>query len=154
RQEVGPQSLVIEALVRFRDGRSSPRRVERASGEEIRAGLSGISERETASNQTPQPAVRSWCDRLRTEGMPVRLPPPCLVVAQPSTEVRHLRSPRHAVVRFPAVHGLGLLARQSLTHVEIVRLGVHDGETLVHLTFTCDAVTVSASLTCRPASAE
>ena len=30
RQEVGPQSLVIEALVRFRDGRSGPRRVERA----------------------------------------------------------------------------------------------------------------------------
>jgi hypothetical protein len=50
-EEVGPQSLVIEALVRFRDGRSGPRRVECAGGEEIRARLSGVGQRETASDQ-------------------------------------------------------------------------------------------------------
>ena len=44
-QEVGPQAPVIEALVRFRDGRRGPRRVECTCGEEVRAGLSGVGER-------------------------------------------------------------------------------------------------------------
>jgi hypothetical protein len=51
----------------------------------------------------------------------LRLPPERLVVAQLSTEERHLRSPWNPVVRFPAVRGIELLLGESVTHVEIVK---------------------------------
>ena len=37
REEIGPQSLVVEALVRLDGGRPRPHRVERAGGDEVRA---------------------------------------------------------------------------------------------------------------------
>src|SRR5919109_1598458 len=115
-QEVGPQSLVIEALVRFGDGRSGPGRPERAGGEEGGAGFAGVGEREPTPDRTgSRPFTRD--DRLRSNRMALRLAPPRLVVAQTSTEVRHLRSPWDAVVGFPAMRGLELLPRGSLGHV-------------------------------------
>jgi hypothetical protein len=56
-QKVGPESLVIEALVRFDDGGSGPRRVECACGEEVRAGLSGVGELQPAPDESRRPTV-------------------------------------------------------------------------------------------------
>ena len=104
-QEVGPQSLVVEALVRLDRGRSRPRRVERAGGEEVRAGLTGVVEREAAADGTRRLSF-TRNDRLRSDRVAVRLTPPRLLVAQPPAELGHLRPTRHAVVGFPTVRGL------------------------------------------------
>ena len=63
-QEVGPQPLVIEALVTFDDRRSGLRRVERARGDEVRAGLLGVGEREAAADGSCRRTVGSRCDRM------------------------------------------------------------------------------------------
>ena len=119
-QEVGPQPLVVEALVRLDDGRSRPRRVERAGGEEVRAGLPRVGEREAASDGTYRHAAGFRHDRLRADRVAVRLAPARLVVAQPASERGHLRPPRHPVLGLPAVRGLELLLGESVSHVEIV----------------------------------
>src|SRR5438128_579361 len=67
-----------------------------------------------------RPAARLRRDRLRTDRVPLCLTPPRLVIAEPSTELGHLRSPRHPVVRLPAVRSLELFLGGHLTHVDIV----------------------------------
>ena len=106
RQEVGPQALVIEALMRFDEGRPCPCRTEGIRREQVRAGLVGVGERQTAADRSRRRTARSRCVRLRADGMSVRLAPLRLVVARSSAELGHLRSPRHAVVGFPAVRSL------------------------------------------------
>ena len=119
-EEVGPQPLVIETLVRFRRGRSGPRRLERAGGDEVRPGLAGVVEGKPTSDR-PHRFVGLRHDRLRTDRVPVSLAPLRLVEAQRSAELGHRRSPRHVVVRFPAVRSLELLLGNSRGHVDIVR---------------------------------
>ena len=51
-QELRPQSLVIEALVRFDDGRASLGRLVCGGGEEGRAGVAGVLEREATPGRT------------------------------------------------------------------------------------------------------
>ena len=120
RQEVGPNSLVIEALVTFGDGRSGPRRVECARGQEVRAGLFGIGERKAAPDRSGRFTFGSRGDRLRTDRVSLRLTPPCLVVAQPPTELGQLRFPRHTVFGFPAMQGLELFLGENVRHGGIV----------------------------------
>jgi hypothetical protein len=71
-QELGPQSLVVEALVRLDEGRPCPRRRERGRGEERRAGLARVIERQAAPERTRWlPLARN--DRLRTASRTMRL---------------------------------------------------------------------------------
>ena len=51
RQQVGPQPLVVEALVRLDERRSRPRSVERAGGDEVRARLARVLERQAAPDR-------------------------------------------------------------------------------------------------------
>ena len=106
REEIGPQSLVVEALVRL-DGRCPGlRRVERARTDEVRPGRLPVRERHPAPDESCLATVGPGSDRLRTDGMPVGLTPLRLVVAHPSAERGHLRTPWYVVVAFPAVSAL------------------------------------------------
>src|SRR6266516_6774550 len=49
-EQVGPEALVVEALVRLGIRRSRSRRRKRTGGEEVRAGLLRVRERETAAD--------------------------------------------------------------------------------------------------------
>jgi len=113
-QEVRPQPLMIEALVRLDEGRSRPRRGEGAGGDEVRAGLARVGERQPAPDGRTVPPGRGaiGCDPI---GCPF-FSRPRLLLTQPATELGHLRPTRHAVVRFPAVGGLKLPPRRSVTH--------------------------------------
>ena len=117
RQEIGPQALVIEALVTLDERRPRPRRVECLCREEVRAGLLRVVDRQAATDGSRR-AVGSRRDRLRTDGVPVGLAPLRLVVAQPAAELGHRRLSRHVVVGFPAVRALELLPRQRRRHAE------------------------------------
>ena len=55
RQEIGPQPLVIEALVTLDQRRSCTHRVKCAWGDEVRAGLSGEGERKAAPDESRRP---------------------------------------------------------------------------------------------------
>src|ERR1700752_3476443 len=101
-EELCPQALVIEALVRFDDRGASRRRLVRGGGEEGRARLAGVLEREA----TPGWPGRRACardDRLGADRVPVRLPPPRLVETHAWPVVGHLLAPRYAVLGLPAV---------------------------------------------------
>ena len=124
RQQVGPEPLVVEALVRFGDGRPRPRRLQRVPIQEVRAGLPRVVERKTTPDQ-PHPSTRLRRDRVRPDGMPSTLPPARLVIAHPPTKLRHPRPPRHPILGFPAVRGLKLLLSERCVHVEIVRSTLH-----------------------------
>ena len=63
-EELGPQSLVVEALVRFDEGRSRSCSVERVRGDEGRAGFLRVVERETAPDGSRGPGVGSRGNRL------------------------------------------------------------------------------------------
>src|SRR5436190_24352227 len=102
---------MVESLMGFDGGHSGPRRLERAGGEEVRAGLPTVIEREPAPDEPGRLSVAFGDDRLRSDGMAVRHAPPGLDVSQPTSEVGHLRSPGHSIVRFPAVRGFELLLR-------------------------------------------
>ena len=114
-QEVGPQSLMVEALVSFGHGRSGSRRLEGSSGEKGGAGLTGVGEREAASDGSSRLAVQPRCDRLEADGMTVCLTPKRLFVAQPSPEGGQVGLSGNSIVGFPAMHRLELLPRR-LTH--------------------------------------
>src|SRR5258706_5570024 len=108
-EELGPQSLVIEALVRLAYRRPGSRSLERGRREEVRARLFRVVERETVPHGPRRAGAGFGCDRLRTDRVVVGLPPLRLVVARPSTERGHRRTPRHLVLLVPAVRGLELL---------------------------------------------
>jgi hypothetical protein len=114
-QEFRPQALVIEALVRFDGGRARPRRVACGGGEEGRAGVARVLEREATPGRTGRRAF-TRDDRLRADRVPVRLAPLRLVVAQPPTEVGHLGPPRHAVDLLPAVRGFEVFPGRCVSH--------------------------------------
>ncbi len=118
---------MIEALVRFDDGRAGPRRVKCACGEEVRAGLFGVGERQAAPNWSRRRTLGSRCDRLRADRVPVGFTPLRLVVAQRSTKLGQLRSPRHAVFGFPAMRGHELLLGESRDHADIVESTLMNG---------------------------
>src|SRR5205823_11451915 len=63
RQEVGPQTLVVEALVRLRDRRARACRRERAGGDESGTGVAPVIEREPATDE-PDRCARSRNHRL------------------------------------------------------------------------------------------
>lgn len=119
-QQVGPQPLVIEALLAFDERRSCSRGGERVGGEEVGAGFSAVVEWKAASDEAHVLVGGARCDRLRTDRVPMRLTPLRLVVAKPATELGHLRPPRHAVLGLPAVRGLEFLLGGNLGHVVIV----------------------------------
>ena len=118
-QQIGPPALQVHALMRLFDRRPSLRRAESADGKEVRAGLSGVREREATSDEPHRPAIGLRRDRLRTDRVALSLTPLRLVVAEPSTKIGHLRSPRHAVVRLPAMRSLELLLGENFPHVAI-----------------------------------
>ena len=70
----------------------------------------------------PRPLAAFRCDRLRSDGMALRVTPLRLPVPDPSSELSHLRPPRHPVAGFPAVRGLEFLLGERVPHSEIVRL--------------------------------
>ena len=114
-EQVGPKSLVIEALVRLSGRRTNPCRCQGSRRDEVRSGVRRVLERHPASGRTsPRSLPRD--DRLRADGVSVRLTPPGLVVARAPTERRHLRAARHVVVVLPAVRGLELFSRDVLSH--------------------------------------
>ena len=111
RQEVGPQPLVVEALVGLGDRRARAGGGERAGGEEAGTRVAPVVEREPAADE-PDRCARSRHDRLGADRVTVRLAPLRLVVAQPAAVRRHRRSSRHAIVGLPAVRGLELPLRR------------------------------------------
>src|SRR5207253_10721527 len=96
------------------------RRFERRNGQEVRAGLFGVGQRKAAPDEPYGRSVGFRRDRLRSDRVSLRLAPLRLVVAQPSTKLGQLRSPRHAVFRLPAVRSLELLLGENLRHVDIL----------------------------------
>jgi hypothetical protein len=123
-QQLGPESLVIEALVPFDGGRPGSRRIQCRRGEEGRAGLSRESQGKTTPDESRRTSLRSGGDRVRPDRIPVCFAPLRLVVALPPPELRHRRLPWHVIVRLPAVRGLEHFPRQLLGHGEIVRRAV------------------------------
>jgi hypothetical protein len=117
-QQVGPEALVVEALVRFGDGGPGPGRRQGVGVEEGGAGLAGVVEREAAPDRPRRLAAGPGHDRLGPDGVAVGLAPPRLVVAQPAAEPGHGRAPGHLVVGLPAVRGLQLLSRHRRSHAE------------------------------------
>src|SRR4029079_348831 len=88
--------------------------------EQIRARLGGVCERQAAADGSCRRPAGPRCVGLRADGISVRLAPLRLVVAHSSAELGHLRSPRHAVVSFPAVRSLELFLGGSPGHAGIV----------------------------------
>jgi hypothetical protein len=111
---------VVKALMRLDERGSGLCRLESAGGEEVRAGLSRVGERQAAPDEARRSTFGSRRDRLRTDRVPVSFTPLCLVVAQPPPELGQLRSPRDMIFGFPAVRGLELLLGGIRSQVDIV----------------------------------
>ncbi len=109
-EQVGVETLVVEPLVALGARGSRSRRGESAGGEEVRAGLLRVGQRQAAADGAGRGSL-ARDDRLRSDRVPVRFAPAGLVEAEPPAEGRHLRAARGAVVGFPAVRGLQLPER-------------------------------------------
>lgn len=120
RQEVGPQALMIEALMRLDDCSSSACGFEGSGGQEVRARFSRIVERQAAPDGSSL-ATRRRCDGLRSDRVTCGLAPLRLVEAQTPAEVGQLGPPRDVIVRLPAVRSRELLPGERLLHTDIVR---------------------------------
>src|SRR4051812_12952043 len=79
---------------------------QRTVGDEVRAAVVCVRERDTAADETHRLAVVLRLDRLRADRMAVGLPPLRLVEPEPTSELRHLRPARNPVVGFPTVRCL------------------------------------------------
>ena len=115
-QEIGPQALMVEALVPFDGRRPRSRRLERVLREEGGSGLARIVEGKTPADRTRRLSFAPD-DRLGADRVSACLPPARLDVAQPPPEVRQLRAPRHVVFGLPAVRGLELLPGENVLHL-------------------------------------
>jgi len=104
-EQVGPQALVVEALMRLDERRPRPGRVERGRGDEGRTRLARVLEREAAADQ-PRRRAGTRRDRLGADRMTVGLAPASLVVPRRPAERRHRRPPLHLILGVPAVCGL------------------------------------------------
>ena len=115
-QQICPGPLVIEALVRLDDGTPRLRSGQRAVRQKRRAGLARIRERDPAPDESGRPIARPRIDRLRSDRVPVGLPPSCVVIAQPTSEIGHPGPTRDEVLRLPAVRRLKLFAGRGRVH--------------------------------------
>ena len=120
-EEVGPDALVIHGLVRLDRGRARPRRLQRSGSQEGRAGLARVVQWQAAADGPGGPP-RLRRDRLRPDGMPLRLAPERLLVAQRASELGHPGSAWDAILGLPAACGLELLLRERLAHSRARRL--------------------------------
>jgi hypothetical protein len=105
-EQVGPEALVVEPLVRLDERGADPGGRDGPLGEEGRPTLSREVEVEAAADQARRRArtVPMGPDRVAVELAPHRV-----VVSDRSTELGHLRAARHPVVVQPAMSSLELL---------------------------------------------
>ena len=115
RQEVGPQSLVIDALVSLDEPRPGARRVQGARRHEVRTRVPAPLERKAAPDWSRGAA--GWGrEGLRADRVPASLAPARLVQAKLSTKRGEVWLPRDVVVRLPALSGLELLLCRPVRH--------------------------------------
>ena len=105
RQQVGPEALVVEALMGLDERRAGPRRRDRLRGEERRSALRGEVEVELAADQTRR---RARTGSMGPYGMAVGLAPHRVVVADRAAELSHSGLAWQRIMVEPAVRGLEL----------------------------------------------
>ena len=108
RQQVGPQALVVEALLALDERRAGAGGGQRRGRHEPRARGAAVVERHSATDGTDGDGGPRD-DRLRADRVPVRLAPLRLVVPGAAAEHRHCGAAGDAVVGLPAVGGLQFL---------------------------------------------
>jgi hypothetical protein len=108
-QQVGPDALVVDALVRLDDRCAVPHCGVRGRRDEIRAGLARVVERQSAADRSRGLSFRR--NRLRSDRMSLPLAPPCLVKAVAAAELRHLRTAGDLVLAVPAEGRLKFFTR-------------------------------------------
>jgi hypothetical protein len=106
-QQVGPEALVVEDLVRLDERRAGPGRGERARGEERRSALAGETDIEVAAEQARR---RARPNAMGANRVAVGRPPHRVVIADPAAELGQLRVATHLVVVQPAVGTFKFLA--------------------------------------------
>ena len=122
RQQVGPQPLVVEALVRARRGRAGARRGQRAGGHEVRARLASVVERQAAPDRPHRlPSGRGRSAACRSGVRAPRATAPGGSAADggtpssPAAPARGRRPPSSARPRAPGARGswsIGARGRQ------------------------------------------
>lgn len=106
REQVGPEALVIEVLVRLDERRTVPGGRHGLRGEEAGAALAGETKVEVAADQARR---RTRSGPMGSDRVPVGLAPSRVVVADRATELGHLRPASDPVVVQPAMSGLEFL---------------------------------------------
>src|SRR4029079_14668628 len=118
-EEVGPEALLIDALLALDDCCPGLDRLERSRRDEVRPGLAAIGQRDPTPDR-PRIDARTRRVRLRPDRMTLALAPPRLVEPGPLPERRHWRPPWNQVARLPAERGLKLCARRRLYHARTI----------------------------------